>query len=135
MKQETPAGKAPATLPPDGSNGFEVMLRKHRKGLAAHEASAALSEAINAARITGKVAAVTVVVKIMPQNDNQVVVDIQCATKLPKAKTAPGIFWVDENNLLHDRNPDQGELNLRSVDDENPDVPIREVVPARSVNG
>lgn len=132
MKNNTPAGKS-ATQQQEVGNGFEVMLRRHRKGMPAHEASAALQDAIAAARATGLVAEMTLKVKIKPQNENQVVLDVQVTTKLPKMTTPPGVFWVDDNNQLCTSDPNQSEMNLRSVDDDNPDVPIREVVPQRVI--
>lgn len=128
MKTNTPAGKPAQTI--EVSNSFEVMLRKHRKGVPAHEASTALHEIIAAARATDKVAEMTIKVKVKPQNDSQVILDVQVTTKLPKMSTPPGVFWVDENNQLCTSDPNQSEMSLRFTEDENPEVPIREVVPA-----
>lgn len=129
MKSDNKSAAKPAQTI-EVSNAFEVMLRKHRKGVPAHEASTALQEIISAARATDKTAEMTIKVKVKPQNDSQVILDVQVTTKLPKMSTPPGVFWVDEHNQLCTSDPNQSELNLRSVEDDNPDVPIREVVPA-----
>lgn len=110
------------------SNAFEVMLRKHRRGLAAHEISRKLQEALQASRECSSKAVLTVVVTIKPTSDDQVMIDIQADTKLPKAKLPASTFWIGEGNSLHTSDPNQPELPLREVIRDDDDIrDIRDV--------
>jgi hypothetical protein len=111
MKGKTPTTTETAPT----SNMFEDMLRKHRRGVAANEASRRLQEAIQASRDTGAASEVTLKVKLRPGTDDQMQIDIQVANKLPKEKLPSGLFWVDDENRLHTSDPKQPELNLREV--------------------
>lgn len=106
-----------STLPQDEapSNAFSNLLNTHRKGLAGHECSTFLERALAAAVDTGAKSEVTVKVTIIPGADNQVNIQIQPTAKLPQQKLAGSIFWVDENNNLVTRNPNQPDLPLREV--------------------
>lgn len=97
------------------SNAFSNLLNTHRKGLAGHECSTFLEQALAASVDTGAKSEVTVKVTIMPGPDNQVNIQIQPTAKLPQQKLAGSIFWVDENNKLVTRNPNQPELPIREV--------------------
>jgi hypothetical protein len=103
------------TTEPEIYNLFETMLRKQRRGLVANEVSRKLAEAIQAARECSAKASMTVSVTIKPTNDDQVMIDVQCDTKLPKEKMPPSMFWVGEGNTLHTSDPRQPELPLREV--------------------
>lgn len=105
---------APAESTP--TNMFDDMIRKHRKGVAATEASKLLLEAITATRDTGAKSEMTLKVTLKTGTDNQMLIDIQVTSKLPKAKLPSGLFWVDDDNKLHTSDPNQRELNLREVE-------------------
>lgn len=107
-----------STLPQEEapSNAFSTLLNTHRKGIAGHECSTFLERALAAAIDTGAKSEVNIKVTITPGTDNQVAIQIQPSAKLPQQKLAGSIFWVDENNKLVTRNPNQ------------PDLPIREVI-------
>lgn len=107
-----------STLPQEEapSNAFSTLLNTHRKGIAGHECSTFLERALAAAIDTGAKSEVNIKVTITPGTDNQVAIQIQPSAKLPQQKIAGSIFWVDENNKLVTRNPNQ------------PDLPIREVI-------
>mgnify|MGYP000170547715 CR=1 FL=1 len=107
MKQPTPTTNT--------SNLFEDMLKKHRRGIAANEAGRRLSEAIEACRDTGGKAELKLTVLLKSGGDDQIVVDIQVATKLPKEKLPTGLFWLGEDNSLHTSDPKQLQLPLVSV--------------------
>lgn len=98
------------------SNAFSILLNTHRKGIAGHECSTFLERALAATIDTGAKSEVNIKVTITPGVDNQVAIQIQPSAKLPQQKLAGSIFWVDENNKLVTRNPNQ------------PDLPIREVI-------
>lgn len=104
------------------SNAFEVMLRKHRRGLAAHEISKKLQEALQSSRETGSKASLTIVVTIKPTSDDQVMIDIQSDTKLPKMKLPGSMFWIGEGCSLHTSDPRQPELPLREVKRDNDEL-------------
>ena len=102
-------------IPEDPSNLFEDMLRKHRRGVAAHKASTKLLEAIMASRDTGAKSTVTLTVTLLPGADDQMMVGIQVAAKLPDEKLPSGIFWVGEDGMLLTSDPRQKELPIREV--------------------
>lgn len=104
------------------SNLFETMLRKQRRGLVANEVSRKLAEAIQAARETGGKASLSISVVLKPTNDDQIMVDIQCDTKLPKQKMPPAMFWIGEGNTLHTSDPRQMSLPLREVERDDDDI-------------
>jgi len=113
------------TIPAAPGNLFTDMLARHRKGLAAGEASRKLGEAIQAARDTGAKATVTLSVTLHPGTDDQMRVDIQVAHKLPQAKLPGALFWVTDEGTLATSDPRQPELPLREV--------VREATPTREV--
>jgi hypothetical protein len=97
------------------SNVFEMMLRSHRRGLIANEVSRKFQEALQASRETGAKASLTLSVIIKPSNDDQVLIDVQVDTKMPKEKLPPSTFWIGDKNTLHTSDPRQPELPLRAV--------------------
>lgn len=105
---------------------FQSMLGKHRKGVAANEASRCLHEAIVATRDTQKASTVTLTVKLKCGTDNQMIVDIQCAAKLPKQQLPVGMFWLDDDNQLCTSDPNQKELGLREVERKESATELRE---------
>ena len=121
MKQ--PTNQDTITAPP--GNLFTDMLARHRKGIAAGEASRKLGEAIQAARDTGAKAEVTLKVTLNPGTDDQMRVEIQVAHKLPQQKLPGALFWVTDEGTLATSDPKQPELPLREV--------VREAAPAREV--
>lgn len=106
-----------STLPQEEapSNAFSTLLNTHRKGIAGHECSTFLERALAAAIDTGAKSEVNIKVTITPGTDNQVAIQIQPSAKLPQQKLAGSIFWVDENNKLVTRNPNQPDLPMREV--------------------
>ena len=121
MKQTT--NQETVTAPP--GNLFTDMLARHRKGIAAGEASRKLGEAIQAARDTGAKAEVVLKVTLNPGTDDQMRVDIQVGHKLPQQKLPGALFWVTDDGTLATSDPRQPELPLREV--------VREAVPTREV--
>lgn len=96
-------------------NQFEDMLRRHRRGIAAHKVNQKLHEAILASRDTGAKSEVTLKVTLMPGSDDQMTVTIQVTAKMPEEKLPGGIFWVGEDGMLLTSDPKQKELPLREV--------------------
>jgi hypothetical protein len=96
---------------------FVHTLNSLRTG-AAEDASNELAEAIQAARDTGKVATVTVTLKIKPETGMSGIFDIQEEVKsklpqMPRGRTI--MFETPDGNLVTD-DPNQQDLPLRSVD-------------------
>ena len=96
-------------------NAFENVIRNHRKGLVAAKASEKLVEAIDAARTQNTMATLTVTLKFKPQNDDQMLIEADVTSKLPKEKLPAGMMYVDDNNLLHTSDPKQKEFELKEV--------------------
>ena len=96
------------------SNEFATFLTQHRRGQAANAAGAALREALVAASDTGKKAKLTITVVISPKGEDQVEMDVDVATKLPKTPIPPSMFWVEDGQLRR-VDPKQAELNFREV--------------------
>jgi hypothetical protein len=113
--------KDETTTPTPPGNLFTDMLARHRKGIAAGEASRKLGEAIQAARDTGAKASMT----LHPGTDDQMRVEVQVAHKLPQEKLPGALFWVTDEGGLATSDPRQPELPLREV--------IRQEAPAREV--
>ena len=97
------------------SNAFSSLLNTHRRGIAGHECSTMLDQAIRAALDTGAKAELTVKVTVLPGMDDQVNIGIQPTVKLPQQKLAGAIFWVDEAGKLVTSDPKQKELPIREV--------------------
>lgn len=97
------------------SNAFSNLLNTHRRGIAGHECSTILEQAIRAAIDTGAKAEVNVKVTLLPGMDDQVNITIQPTAKLPQQKLPGAIFWVDEGGKLVTSDPKQKELPIREV--------------------
>lgn len=96
------------------SNAFTQLLNTHRKGLAGHQCSTMLEEAIRAALDTGAKAEINIKVTILPGVEDQVNITIQPTAKLPQQKLPGAFFWVDEGKLVTS-DPKQKELPIREV--------------------
>ena len=97
------------------SNAFSQLLNTHRRGIAGHECSTILDQAIRAAIDTGAKAEVNVKVTLIPGMDDQVNIVIQPTAKLPQQKLPGAVFWVDENGKLTTSDPKQADLPIREV--------------------
>lgn len=96
-------------------NAFENLIRKHRKGIVASKASELLAEAVEVARERGAMATLTVKLKFKPQNDDQMMIEADVSSTLPKEKLPSGMMYVDDENLLHTSDPRQKEFALHEV--------------------
>lgn len=112
----------------EANNAFTSALGAIRRGAVAAEAAAKMEEVLAAVGLTGKAGSVTVTLKFEPTSvaGDQVLILPTVKAKVPEDPLPPGLFWVDENHQLHDKDPNQGELELRTV---------RTPAPARSVEG
>lgn len=97
------------------SNQFELMLRQHRRGIAADKASRILRKALLASKDTGAKSEVTIKVTLTPGTDDQMSIGIQVTAKLPDEKLPSGMFWVGDDGELLTSDPRQKELPLREV--------------------
>ena len=107
---------------------FVHTLNSLRTG-AAEDASKELADAIQAARDTGKVATVTVVLKIKPETGMAGIFDIQEEVKsklpqLPRGRTI--MFETPDGNLVTD-DPNQQDLLLRAIDTDEPPAELKQV--------
>jgi hypothetical protein len=94
-------------------------LKALRYGQAEAELSEAISEAVQAARDTGKQSVITMKITIKPQgNSGQYFITDEISTKLPKLpKEQTIMFGTPEGNLLRD-DPRQQKLPLRDLPQE-----------------
>lgn len=97
-------------------NAFENLIRKHRQGLVAAKASEKLAEAIEMARERGAMSTLTVKLKFKPQNDDQMLIEADVTSTLPKETLPSGMMYVDDENMLHTSDPRQKELDLKTVE-------------------
>lgn len=107
---------------------FIHTLKNLRRGRTAEELSEQLADAVEAARMTGKAAAVTLTIKIKPESGMEGTYSLEddVNAKIPKPDRGRTVLFgtADGNLLTHD--PNQQELTLKDVSEPNK-KPLREV--------
>lgn len=90
---------------------YAAVLLKHAAGRAHDEASAKLREAVEAVKLHGKAAEVTVTLKILPVKNNSTVVQIEdkVTSTIPQEKRT-SMWFPDDTGKLHRNDPNQREL-------------------------
>lgn len=90
---------------------FSVILVGHHKGRAHDEATKLMSEAVEAVKLTGKSAKVTVELSIHPVKNNTSIVRIEdkVTSSMPREPRS-SVWFPDDAGALHRNDPNQGEL-------------------------
>ena len=99
----------------EAGNSFVHLVNAHRRGVVGAKASDALAEAIEVARERGAMATVTVTFKLKPQNNDQIVIEADVSSKLPKEIIPSGMMYMDEDNCLHTSDPRQRKFEFKEV--------------------
>ncbi len=101
------------------NNSFATMLNELRAGGAADELSEQLSELIGAVRAAGKTGTLTLKIKVAPWqtgDGSKLSITDTISTSPPKMATPATLFFSDEDNCLQRNDPNQRELELKSVE-------------------
>jgi hypothetical protein len=117
------------------SNGFNTVLAEVRRGEVLDELSQALKQTVAAVRATGKKGKLTLELAISPVTKGEIgesiatyiTADVQ--TKLPRPDKKASIFFTTSDDHLQRTDPNQKELELRTVQAAAP-APLREVAQA-----
>jgi len=96
------------------SNCFQRTLGDHRKGNVFVDLSESLQECVEAVMELGKPATLTLKLKLTPNGESVALTD-EITTKLPKATPKASIFFATEDHLLQRDNPNQQEMDLKTV--------------------
>ena len=90
---------------------FTDLLREHRKGIAAEEATFIYRELVRKIRETGKGGSMTLTLKMSPSNGDvdQIEIDISVSAKPPQRSIPKAIFYSDEEGDLFRTDPKQNE--------------------------
>ena len=103
---------------------FTYTINELRYGEAQHDLTQALHECVQAARLTGKAATLTLTLKVEPEGDGQYRLRDDIRTRLPKVAESTLMFGTPDGNLTrHD--PRQRDMDLKIVPGEPADPPIR----------
>jgi hypothetical protein len=115
-------------------NSFMDALLQLRSGKAVDELSQQLAELVGAVKKTGKQGTITLQLKVAPATAGEVrQIFVTDAIKFnPPMPARPStLFYPNEDNQLLRKDPNQKELELRSVEGEQQDSqPLREVTAA-----
>lgn len=108
-------------------NGIIRALQEYNSGAAITEASEALRLASNAVRRLGKSAVVSIDIKIDLTAGNAISLEAEISSKLPKPTPHKSIFFADELGNLFRNNPQQPEMELKTVAPEQPAAELQKV--------
>ena len=99
---------------------FFDTLREVRGGDALDDLATELADVVAAVRKTGKAGTLTLKLSIAPASKGDVQTLMLADTisaKLPRADRGSTVFFSDDANNLSRRDPRQGEITLRAVDE------------------
>lgn len=88
---------------------FTAWLAEHRSGLADHDLTTALADALLAAVRERKTASLTLTIKVEPSGEGVLVTDV-ITTKVPQPPPESKHYFVDELGQLTRRHPLQPSL-------------------------
>lgn len=111
------------------SRMLDQVLDDLNNGQTPTDLAEALQDAVAAVKKTGKVATISFQLKIRPGNRGEVQkVEIEDCIKcnLPTSDRAKSFFFVDSENQLSRRDPNQPELDLKTIETPGPQ-PLRKV--------
>jgi len=115
-------------------NSFESVLRNQRRGHLLSELSEKLQAAVLAVKEHTKEATVTLTFKIAPANGDASAISVtdEIKVKLPEARKANTLFYsTDDGRLVRD-DPNQTEMELKTLAKPAAPVPATESNPDRS---
>lgn len=98
-----------------------TVLQNVRKGQILTDISAALREVSGAVMLVGKPGCVTIKLNISPSSvGGAMVIADDISTKIPKAPKSSSLFYADKDGNLRRDDPNQIEMQLRTVDPVSP---------------
>src|SRR5262249_1707807 len=86
------------------------LLLSQRKGAMMLEAQEKLQKVVKGISETGKSGELVIKLKILPGDQESVVVTDDVKEKVPQKNKRGSSFFFDENGVLHKDNPTQGEF-------------------------
>ncbi|BBZ65785.1 hypothetical protein MINS_12140 [Mycolicibacterium insubricum] len=91
---------------------FAAVLVGHNKGLAHDKASRLLRDAVEAVKLTGKKATVTVALTISPLKNNRRAVQVgdKVTAAIPEPKLE-SVWYADDEGGLHRNDPEQYRID------------------------
>lgn len=101
------------------NNSFATMLNELRSGTAADELSEKLSELVAAVREAGKTGTLTFKLKVAPWqtgDGSKLSITDTISIAPPRMATPATLFFSDEENQLQRNDPNQRELELKTVE-------------------
>jgi hypothetical protein len=107
------------------SNAFVKVLSDIRQGSLVTELTVAMQNCVHAAKDLQKPAKLKLTLTFTPQGNAMVVSD-DAETKLPQQKSPGSVFFPTDADTLTRENPEQRELELRTVSA--PETEIKEVL-------
>ncbi len=107
----------------DQANRFLDNMTSYGLGKVVDEMADLQKDIIEAVRETGNMGQLNLVLKFKRSGERGVIVESQVVSKIPKHPIKPVEMFVDDDNLLHDHNPDQlTHENVQEVDFSNNNV-------------
>jgi hypothetical protein len=104
--------------PAPSGGGFIAMLQQKAGGIALTDLDQALAEVVSRVTGTRKKGKLTLTITIKPNAKRGVQVLDDLKVDLPKDEVATSFFYAGDNGELLKNDPQQRELELRSVPDE-----------------
>jgi hypothetical protein len=111
-------------------NSFVATLNELRQGRVANDLSERLAELVGAVKETGKAGTLSLQLKIAPASAgdvSQVFVNDVVKLVLPQPARPATLFYPNEQNVLLRRDPNQRELQLRTIEGEAKPAELKEV--------
>lgn len=99
---------------------FSYLLHQLRHGSAQEELSEHVTECVEAARESGKIATLTFTVKFKPDGHGQYLIEDVIKTKLPQMSHGATIMYGTPEGNLQREDPKQSKLDLKVVEEKHP---------------
>ena len=107
-----------ATEETPAAGNFIALLQGKTGGVSLADLDAKLAELVNTVTATGRAGTLTYKIKILPNARKGVRVDDSVDVKKPKEELGISYFWVGQGGALLRNDPNQTELQLRTVADD-----------------
>jgi len=111
---------------PATSGHFIAMLQAKSSGVTLSELDEKLAELVRAVEQSRKPGTLIYRIKISPNAKRGVKLEDAAAIKTPKEDTGVDFFFVGHGGALLRNDPNQTLLNLRAVDSEDHEVPLKQ---------
>ena len=115
---KTPNDKTKNTESPAPAGNFIALLQGKTGGVSLADLDAELAELVNTVTATGRAGRLTYKIKILPNARKGVRVEDTVDVKKPKEELGISYFWVGQGGALLRNDPNQTELQLRTVADD-----------------